>query len=580
MPSEGRPGAWTGPARFGPLALAVLMLAAAFPPDIHPVSRGMVAVLLAVALMLLLKPVPDGSRRRPTVPTLVFLPFAALAVASAPCASRALDESAWVVLLGVTFALGSALRHQPETRRYLLRALIAVGALVAVQAILQHHLLYGMQAEALSAQVPEASAALLFRLRAGRPSGPFSLPAGLGGFLALSLPATLVACRRQGRGFIRPALMAVALLQLYALLLTQSFGALLATVAGVAIVLPLLVRDGKRRRNAGLAILGMLLLGVGGLLAARRGEFTGDPGGGPLAMRAGNWSAAARMIADRPLFGTGPGSFGTAYTRYIRQGMNETRYAHNSYLQAAAGWGIWILFPMGLFLAGRGRDIAAARRTVDERLVLLGGGAAFLLHNLVDFTAYLPGIAIPALLLLGAGRPDRGDAPADRADAGLYAGPRGSAGRRARTLRGLLAAAGVTGALLLAGHEAVAARVDLLLERAAALAAAGKIDGAVATVGRAAGLRRYDPRPRAFLAQLVLRDGMTDDALRIEGARAARAAVRLDPDAAILHYTLAGYELAAGALSEAYREVETAHRLYPLKPLYREALARHAGEEP
>ncbi len=137
-------------------------------------------------------------------------------------------------------------------------------------------------------------------------------------------------------------------------------------------------------------------------LHARRLEIA-TPGGDPLLLRAGNWAAAAEMIRDHPLLGTGPGSFGTYYPRYIRPGMNETRYAHNSYLQTLAGWGAWAALPiLALLAAVRGR-LREARRAGGEDLPALAAGAGFLAHNLIDFTAFLPGVAIPAALLIGIG---------------------------------------------------------------------------------------------------------------------------------------------------------------------------------
>ena len=83
-----------------------------------------------------------------------------------------------------------------------------------------------------------------------------------------------------------------------------------------------------------------------------------------MAYRAGNWSAAASMIRDHPLFGTGLGTFGTVFPSYRREGMNETRYAHCSWLQLPAELGLGIvppllLVPLGAWLLVR-RHFAGA----------------------------------------------------------------------------------------------------------------------------------------------------------------------------------------------------------------------------
>ncbi len=71
------------------------------------------------------------------------------------------------------------------------------------------------------------------------------------------------------------------------------------------------------------------------------------------------------------------------------------------------------------------------------------------------------------------------------------------------------------------------------------------------------------------MAEWVLAHGMGDPGLRAEGRRAAACAVVRDPESAILHFIAARYHQAAGENAEAYREIGAAHRLYPLKELYR-----------
>src|SRR5206468_9351386 len=136
-----------------------------------------------------------------------------------------------------------------------------------------------------------------------------------------------------------------------------SVGAVVSLAAAVLLVMPILGRR-RRGRLALLVVIGALVA-VGYFLWARRLDAAAVEGLDPLSLRLGNWSAAVRMVADHPFFGTGPGSFGTWYPRYMREAMNETRYAHNSYLQAVAGWGVWILWPMAALIVA---SVRKARR--------------------------------------------------------------------------------------------------------------------------------------------------------------------------------------------------------------------------
>src|SRR5206468_5685323 len=94
-------------------------------------------------------------------------------------------------------------------------------------------------------------------------------------------------------------------------------------------------------------------------------------------------------------------SFGTFYPRYMRPGMNETRYAHNSYLQVIAGWGVWAIVPMLGVLLAFARKLRESWRGRAGELPYAAAAASFLVHNLMDFTAFLPSVAIPGALLVG-----------------------------------------------------------------------------------------------------------------------------------------------------------------------------------
>jgi O-Antigen ligase len=546
------------------LAAALLAGAALLPPEIHPVSAVLCTVLLgSAAIVLAVLPTAGGVRPPAWLPLLA--PIGLAAILACSCRARAVDQTAALLLLVLAALLGGRAGRTAEGRRTLALTFVTLGCAAAILALLQRFVTYPALDRALRAAASEGAGAALVRLQAGRPTGPFSLPAALGGFLAITLPITLAAgaVARAGRGAAgrRGAILAATALQGYALFLTRSFGALGAATLGLLLLLPRLAPAASRRRLLAAGLLLLLLAAGGWFLHARRAEIGARPGGDPLSLRAGNWSAAMRMMADHPLLGVGPGSFGTAYTRYLRPGMNETRYAHDSYLQAAAEWGLWILAPLAGLLASFGAALRSSRRRADAALPFLAGAAAFLVHNLVDFTAYLPGVAIPASLALGLGLGAAGDggAPAVRRRTAPIAWRAGSA----TLLAGLLIA-------LALGQ----ARALLLMQRAGRAGGAEDRGGTiVAMMNRAIEARRWDPEPHAFLAQWVLAHGMDRPDLRSRGRTAAERAVRLDREAAILHYTRALYDRADGVPAAAYREADTAHRLYPLKPLYREALA-------
>src|SRR5262245_30342421 len=555
-----------------PLALgcAILALAVLRPPETYAWSAAACHVLLAAAGCLLV--LGSGCLRPLPAWTVGLLPLASSSLALASCRARALDEAAAALTLILAAFLGRALAER-RARDLLAGLLAALGAVAAILAVLQHHVTYPGELQALRDAGEELPLYVIARLQAGRPSGPFTLPAALGGFFALTLPLTLFVARRSTGRWPRGLALAGAVLQAYALYLTRSFVGLIAVSVAMALTIPVLA---PRRRGLLLAAAALASIAlVVSFMQDRRAEAEA-PGGHPLVLRAGNWRAAGEMIRDHPLLGTGPGSFGTFYPRYMRPGMNETRYAHDSYLQVISGWGLWSILPLaGFLLAFTGR-LRLAWKVAGEELPFAAAGAGFLIHNLVDFTAYLPGVAIPSAIVIGAAfRP--------RARAAQEGAPSEQRERRApSTRRAMMVCAVPTIAALLVylGYSLISFRAEGLLDEARAAAAEGSAPEALALARQASRARPDDPSPRGFIAEWVLTHGMDDAALREEGLREANEAVRLDPESAILNYDLSLHYGAAGAWAAAYRERYIAHAKFPQKEAYRLPQKVEAAESP
>lgn len=569
------PDAWRsairGPAAWIALAAIVLaVLGAVVPPEIHPRSLALQeALLAAVALLLALHPA-IGKELAPAGAGVLFVPMAMAAVLRAAGRARALDEAVLCTALVTAGLLGMAVSGDARSRRRLLATLVVLATGAALVAILQHHWSYPQQAARLRASDPVSADTLLVRLEAGRPSGPFILPTALAGFLALVLPATARWLGGAGeRGRLAWAARAAFVVQLYALLLTRSLGGLVVAAAGLSLFL--LPRLPRRRATLSILLVAGVVLAAVLMVAERRAEMQQAPGGDPMSLRLGNWRAAGEMIASHPIFGVGPGAFGTFYPRFLRAGMNETRYAHNSYLQVAACWGLWIVVPLALLLARFVRRAAATMSGDADRAACAAGAATFLLHNGIDFTLYQPGIAVTAALLVGI---TIGGSGHEVISSGAN-GDRTSGSWQRRGIQMGLAGA----AVVLLWHAAIPCRAASLMAAARRRAEAGDAAGAARAARRAAEVRPDDPDPQAFLAQWVLAHHMDDAAARQSGQEAAERALRLDPEQAVLHHTRALYHAAAGETGLAYREERRAHLLFPLKPEYR-AFTAEGGDPP
>ncbi len=211
-------------------------------------------------------------------------------------------------------------------------------------------------------------------------------------------------------------------------------------------------------------ILFLLLLVLGGSFLAVNSGFR-EAVYKSLEVRIDYWKAAVQMIKSRPLLGFGPDCFGSVYAKYKLAGAEDVQLAHNNYIQMWTDSGIfaflaflylWVVFlAAGWKLikstrvpehqstskkkqkkaqrahlpAGRQEDTKAERKKENIRASALGGhqntcdkiqtgaqvhwctGAlsiglytgviAFLLHSLVDFGLYVPGILINLIVIMG-----------------------------------------------------------------------------------------------------------------------------------------------------------------------------------
>ena len=122
------------------------------------------------------------------------------------------------------------------------------------------------------------------------------------------------------------------------------------------------------------------------------------------------YKSTLRMIADHPWFGTGQGTFAEAFPAYRSSNISvwgTWDMAHNSLLQIASDMGV----PIAALVVVAWIVIFAVlvRGTLVRRSELLVPVAALavallaVLHSMVDFTLQIPGYAIVALALIGAG---------------------------------------------------------------------------------------------------------------------------------------------------------------------------------
>jgi O-Antigen ligase len=278
-------------------------------------------------------------------------------------------------------------------------------------------------------------------------------------------------------------------------------------------------------------------------------------------VRARYWEEAVKINRASPVLGTGAGSFATVRTRVRQDGNIIVRHAHGYVVQTLADLG-WV--GLGVSLLAAVAWLVAAARTLGLRhavwdaervglATLVVVTVVFGLHSALDWTWYVPGNAVPALIGAGwvAGR-------------GPLRGRAGAAGRHGLRRERLVPAA-------LAGVAALAAAWAVVqpLRSAHAEDAAfnrlsrGQFAAAASIAGIAHQRNPLSVDPLWDLAAIQQARGLNDAA-----RRALEQAVALEPANAETWRRLGQFKLTVlndprGALSD----FQAAYYLDPKSPL-------------
>ncbi len=225
-------------------------------------------------------------------------------------------------------------------RAALLSLLFPTLFAMALYALLQRAVIFSMVERIYdAARHGEMTPELVSRLRTREVFATFIYPNAYAGFLALTIPilgGALLDARGAGR--LPLAIKGLSLgMCLTALFLTGSLGGWVAFLAG-AVAFGALVLTRKRGRSwvvaagAAAALAGALLV-AGPLRSKLEKSHSMD-------VRLIYWKAAARTFATAPVLGVGLDNFEDFYTQHKSDRQQETRKAHNDYLQVLAETGL------------------------------------------------------------------------------------------------------------------------------------------------------------------------------------------------------------------------------------------------
>lgn len=259
----------------------------------------------------------------------------------------------------------------PKNKLRLINAIVYSGLIISLLAIYQYFFGFRHLLDYILKEKITDNFAMDYIMQK-RVYFPFITPNALGGYLAMVI--LLIFTRKTKAWLIIPLFIG--------LLLTKSLGAFLSISLGLIIFLSL---QGRLKKMAVILFCGLLAAGTLVFFIRSASEKDHMRPLFSALMRLDYWKGAFDMIAAHPFVGVGLGNFN----------LNQTRYAHNSYLQIWAEMGIlgiisflWLIWS---FLKSGFSNIAA---TSNKKLSagLIAAFAAFLISNFFDFSFYLPEI--------------------------------------------------------------------------------------------------------------------------------------------------------------------------------------------
>jgi putative inorganic carbon (HCO3(-)) transporter len=242
-----------------------------------------------------------------------------------------------------------------------------------------------------------------------RAIGTFPSPNIFAGYLII---AFFLACRAMQISNYKFALFQIAVIS-FAIILTKSFGAYISLVIALIVLSFLSYNDIKKQKLIAVFCLIAVVLGIAFMISSKWNRLMNlDDPHNSIIQRINYWRISIAAIKDHPLLGIGSGNFQEVFLKY-KVGLGvDTRYSHNIFLQTWLETGTLGLISIGFLI------IAFIKTSLLKSKYILLAGLAFVLHNLIDITYFIPETGLFWWALLGLTAQSKSDEkPSDSARA-------------------------------------------------------------------------------------------------------------------------------------------------------------------
>ncbi len=276
------------------------------------------------------------------------------------------------------FLIAASLNY--KNTNTLIKTIVLAGWVISLLAIYQYFFGFGHLLNHLAKEKVNIGYSFWY-VSAKRVFMPFITPNTLGSYLIMIIALVL--------SFKRRFWLAVPLCA--ALFLTKSLGALLSLFLAISLYFYLIGKINKRK----FVLLLGLFVAIALIFLTRLNWQRHTQPIFSIVTRWMYWKETFKIIKSSPLIGVGLGNFC----------ISRSHYAHNSYLQIWAEMGLFaVICWLWLVFLSISKGIKNLKTSVNHSFMpagIISASIIFLIHNLIDFSFFLPEVSLIWWLILG-----------------------------------------------------------------------------------------------------------------------------------------------------------------------------------